>query len=156
MKKEEHSLLYHAMHSRPMAGCLPLFFLLAAIIIGSAFFFVEVYMPKPTRPQGHGKVMHINDEITAMRMQLRSPLPLVLPAYVDPTRVETAAGQTLPRKATPELHPSPGTHIFERYPDSLILDEKRLLQLPPETQPQQPNGTATPTQEGDREEPAAV
>lgn len=159
MKKEEHSLLYHAMHSRPMAGCLPLFFLLAAIVIGCAFFFVEVHMPEPTRPQGNGKIMHINDEITAMRMKLRSPLPLILPAYVDPTRIEAAADQTLPRKATPELQPSPGTRIFERYPDSLILDEKHLLQLPPPSQPQPVEAGAAPSatpEQGDREEPAAV
>lgn len=150
MKKEEHSLLYHAMHSRPMAGCLPLFFLLAAIVVGSAFFFVKVDMPEPARPQGHGKVMFINDEITAMRMQLRSPLPLILPAYVDPTRVETAAGHSLPRKAEPELRPSPGTHIFERYPDSMILDEKRLLELPP------PAATPAEQPSENREEPPAA
>ena len=154
MKNEEHSLLYHAMHSRPMAGCLPLFFLLAAIVVGGVFFFVEVSMPGPVRPQGNGKAMFMNDEITDMRLQLRSPLPLILPAYVDPTRQEAAAGQKLPRKATPELQAAPGTRIFERYPDSMILDEERLLQLPPATQENAPSPTP-PTAE-DREEQPAV
>lgn len=151
MKTEEHSLLYHAMHSRPMAGCLPLFFLLAAIVVGSVLLFVEVDMPKPVRPQGHGKVMFMNDEITDMRLQLRSPLPLILPPYVDPTRQEAAADHNLPRKASPELQPSPGTQIFERYPDSMILDEERLLQLPPQSQQPAPAPSAE-----DREEQPAI
>lgn len=156
MEKEEHSLLYHALHSRPMAGCLPLFFLLAAIAVGSALLFVKVEMPRGVRPEGLGKAMFINDATTATRLKLRSPLPLILPAYVDPTRRETAAGQTLPRKAEPKLQPPPPSRIFSPHPTSMILDEDALLKLPEPAQPESGEQAPSPTRENDREESPSV
>lgn len=132
MKEDkEHSLLYHAMHSRPMPGCLPLFFLLAAIVVGLLMLLVEVKMPERVRPMGLGKVTYRNDEITAMRMQLRSPLPLILPVFADPSRKDAAAGQNLPRRFEPALTPAPEQPLFSAVPASMVVDESVLLELPP-------------------------
>lgn len=130
--KEEHSLLYHAMHSRPMPGCLPLFMLLAAVVVGFLLLWVDVKMPERVRPQGYGKITYRNDAITAMRMQLRSPLPLLLPVFADPTRKDVAAGQNLPRRFEPAIAPAPEQPIFDTVPASMIIDEQRLLELPPQ------------------------
>jgi len=130
-EQKEHSLLYHAMHSRPMPGCLPLFFLLAALVVAALMLLVNVQMPQRVRPHGHGKVTYRNDEITAMRMQLRSPLPLILPVYADPSRKDVAAGQTLPRRFEAELFPAPEQPLFDTVPASMVMDETKLLELPP-------------------------
>ena len=131
MPNREHSLLYHAMHSRPMPGCLPLFFVLAAVVVGSLMLLVDVQKPDPARPKGHGKVTYRSDAITAMRMQLRSPLPLLLPVYADPTRKDMAAGQTLPRRFEPAALEAPPQAILPTAPASIALDEEKLLALPP-------------------------
>ena len=130
-EQEEHSLLYHAMHSRPMPGCLPLFFLLAALLVAGLMLLVDVRMPQRVRPQGHGKVTYRSDEITNMRMQLRSPLPLILPIFADPSRKDVAAGQTLPRRFEPTLTPAPEQPLYDTVPASMVLDEQKLLELPP-------------------------
>ena len=130
-QQEEHSLLYHAMHSRPMPGCLPLFFLLAALLVTALMLMVEVQMPRRVRPQGQGKVTYRSDEITNMRMQLRSPLPLILPVFADPSRKDVAAGQTLPRRFEPALTPAPEQPLFDTVPASMVIDEQKLLELPP-------------------------
>lgn len=131
--KEEHSLLYHAMHSRPMPGCLPLFMLLAAIIVGALLLLVDVKMPERVRPEGRGKITYNNDAITAMRVQLRSPLPLLLPVYADPTRQDTEVGQNLPRRFEASITPAPVQPIFDTVPASMVTDEQQLLALPPAT-----------------------
>lgn len=129
--KEEHSLIYHAMHSRPMPGCLPLFMLLAAIIVGSLLLLVDVKMPERIRPEGHGKITYNNDAITAMRVQLRSPLPLLLPVYADPTRQDVDTGQSLPRRFEATITPAPVQPLFDTVPASMVTDEQQLLALPP-------------------------
>lgn len=129
--KEEHSLIYHAMHSRPMPGCLPLFMLLAAIIVGSLLLLVDVKMPERIRPEGHGKITYNNDAITAMRVQLRSPLPLLLPVYADPTRQDVDTGQSLPRRFEATITPAPVQPLFDTIPASMVTDEQQLLALPP-------------------------
>ena len=131
--KEEHSLLYHAMHSRPMPGCLPLFMLLAAIIVGALLLLVDVKMPERVRPEGRGKITYNNDAITAMRVQLRSPLPLLLPVYADPTRQDTEVGQNLPRRFDASITPAPVQPLFDTVPASMVTDEQQLLALPPAT-----------------------
>lgn len=133
--QENNGLLYHAMHSRPMPGCLPLFFLIAAIIVGTLMLCVDVAMPEPVRPKGHGQVTFRNDEITAMRMQLRSPLPLLLPVYADPSRKDSAAGHKLPAKFEPALAPAPAQPLFDSVPASMVADEHQLLALPPAPAP---------------------
>ena len=76
MKDKEHSLLYHTMHSRPMPGCLPLFFLLAMIVVGTGLWFAPVEMPERVRPKGVGKVYVKNDRLTDFVLRRKSPLPL--------------------------------------------------------------------------------
>ena len=133
MPHREHSLLYHAMHSRPMTGCLPLFFVLAALVVGALMLMVDVKKPEQVRPKGHGKVTYRNDAITSMRMKLHSPLPLLLPVYADPTRKDVAAGQTLPRRFEPALIEAPTQSLLPTEAASIVLDEEKLLELPAAT-----------------------
>lgn len=144
MPENRHSLIYHAMHSRPMQGCLPLFFLLAALVVGGLLLLVDVQKPAPIRPKGRGAVTYRHDELTAMRMQLRSPLPLLLPVYADPTRKDDASGQTLPRRFTPGILTPQPQPLFATTPASMVMDEAQLLELPAPTQTL-PTGKETTT-----------
>lgn len=146
MKKEEHSLLYHAMHSRPMPGCLPLFFTLAAVVVGAVLLLVHVQFRAVPRPESKpvAQVTYYRDEITAMRMQLRSPLPLLLPVYADPTRQDAAAGASLPHKFEPSIQSAPMPPLFGNTPASMLLDEQALLALPPQADPTAGKETPTP------------
>ncbi len=137
MKKEEHSLLYHAMHSRPMPGCLPLFFIMAAVVVGAVLLLVNVQIRPVPRPASKpvAQVTYYHDVITAMRMQLRSPLPLLLPVFADPTRRDTDAGAALPQKYEPSIRSAPMPPLFGDTPASMLLDEQELLALPPVAAP---------------------
>ena len=146
MKKEEHSLLYHAMHSRPMPGCLPLFFTMAAVVVGVVLLLVNVqFRPVPSaESKPVAQVTYYHDVITAMRMQLRSPLPLLLPVFADPTRKDAAAGASLPQKYEPSVRSAPMPPLFEAVPASMLVDERDLLALPPAGAHPSADGKAAP------------
>lgn len=131
MKDKEHSLLYHTMHSRPMPGCLPLFFLLAMIVVGTGLWFAPVEMPERVRPKGVGKVYVKNDRLTDFVLRRKSPLPLHLPLHADPEYQEdlAAASMSLMRRA--QIVPPPPQELFDPAADSAVLDAAALLELPP-------------------------
>lgn len=129
MKDKEHSLIYHALHSRPMPGCLPLFFILAALVVAFVLYHVQVKPSPELQSEGVARISLRSDELTAMRMQLRSPLPLLLPVKVDPTRREQA--EMLPRRSSPALQEAPMQPVFHGPHTSMLIDEAELLELPP-------------------------
>lgn len=132
MKDKEHSLIYHALHSRPMNGCLPLFFIISAAIVAAVVLLVEVKPNPQIQSSGKAQISLRSDELTAMRMQLRSPLPLLLPVKVDPTRQETA--ETLPRRSAPILQEAPMQPVFTGPRASMLISDAELLELPPPAQ----------------------
>ena len=129
MKDKEHSLIYHALHSRPMRGCLPLFFIPAAVIVTLVLLNVEIKPAPELKSEGVARVSLRSDELTAMRMQLRSPLPLLLPVKADPTRREQS--NRLPHRSAPTLQEAPMQPVFEGPHTSMLIDDAELLELPP-------------------------
>lgn len=130
-------LVFHSLHTRPMPGCLPLFFLLAALLVGGVICLVEVTLPKPIRPRGVGNVYYRNDELTRFQVRQHAALPLRLPAYADP-----AAQLPLPKRPLTlkrEAGPVPALPPAGQAPDSAVLSADALLALPPA--PQQEGGT---------------
>lgn len=132
MKTDPAKLIYHSMHKRPMPGCLPLFFLLAALATGGVICLVSVELPKPYRARGTGAVSYRNDELTRFQVRQRSALPLRLPAYADPAAQLPLPEQKLPLGRPVPLQDAPAQPISSTPPDSAVLDADMLLQLPPE------------------------
>ena len=91
MKDKEKGLLYHTMHSRPMPGCLPLFFLLALGVTALCLWIAPVKMPERVRSKGVGEVYVKEDRLTHFLLRRQSPLPLHLPNSADPEYQEDVA-----------------------------------------------------------------
>lgn len=139
MKRDkENSLLYHTMHSRPMPGCLPLFFLLAMIVAGVIIWFLPVKMPERVRPKGAGEVYMKNGRLADFVLRRSSPLPLHLPLLADPEYQEDAAAASMPLRMPVRILTPPKAELFETVLDSAVLSEADLLALPGEE-------TAAPT-----------
>lgn len=130
MKDKEHSLLYHTMHSRPMPGCLPLFFILALAVTAGAMWLVPVKMPERVAPRGPGRVYIKKDRFTDFMLRRQSPLPLQLPQHADPEYQEDVAAASMPLVRPVSLVPAPPYDIFAPAADSAVLDPAALLALP--------------------------
>lgn len=130
-EKKEHSLLYHTMHSRPMPGCLPLFFLIAVVVVGGGIWFAPVRMPEPVQPEGVGRVAIKKDRLTDFVLQRKSPLPLHLPLHADPEFQEDIAQESMALLRPVRLQTPPPMPLFEGTGDSAVLDKDALLALPP-------------------------
>ena len=130
MKDKEHSLLYHTMHSRPMPGCLPLFFLMALVVVGVGMWFAPVEMPKRITPKGVGYVVVKNDRLTDFVVRRTSPLPLHLPLHADPEYQEDMAAASMPLLRPVAILPPPPMPIFDAAPDSSVLNAEELLAYP--------------------------
>lgn len=133
MKNKEHSLLYHTMHSRPMPGCLPLFFLLAMIVVGVGLWLAPVEMPQRVLPKGVGNVYVKKGRLTDFVLRRQSPLPLYLPLHADPEYQEDLAAASMPLVRPSRVLPPPPMELFDPVADSAVLSEAELLALPPDT-----------------------
>ncbi len=131
MKDKEHSLLYHTMHSRPMPGCLPLFFLLAMVVVGVGLWAAPVEMPERVKPRGVGKVYKKEGRLTDFVLRRQSPLPLHLPLHADPEYCEDLAAASMPLLRESRVLPPPPQELFDPAADSAVLDAAALLELPP-------------------------
>lgn len=131
MKDKEHSLLYHTMHSRPMPGCLPLFFLLAMILVGVGLWVAPVKVPERVKPRGVGKVYKKEGRLTDFVLRRQSPLPLHLPLHADPEYREDLAAASMPLLRESRVLPPPPQELFDPAADSAVLDAAALLELPP-------------------------
>ena len=151
MKDKEHSLLYHTMHSRPMPGCLPLFFVLALGVTAGAMWLVPVKMPERVAPRGTGKVYIKKDRFTDFILRRQSPLPLQLPQHADPEYQEDVAAAAMPLVRPVDIVPAPPYDIFAPAADSAVLDPAALLALPGVTAAPEP---AEEPAAGLQEEPA--
>ena len=130
MKDKEHSLLYHTMHSRPMPGCLPLFFLMALVVVGAGMWFAPVEMPRRVMPKDVGRVGVKNDRLTDFVVRRTSPLPLHLPLHADPEYQEDMAAASMPLLRPVAILPPPPMPIFDAAPDSSVLNAEELLAYP--------------------------
>lgn len=131
MKDKEHSLLYHTMHSRPMPGCLPLFFLLAMVVVGVGIWVAPVKMTERVKPKGVGKVYKREGRLTDFVLRRQSPLPLHLPLHADPEYHEDLAAASMPLLRESRVLPPPPQELFAPAADSAVLDAASLLELPP-------------------------
>lgn len=150
---EKNSLIYHSLHGRHIRGCLPLFLMLAFIVVGVLLWVVPVKMQAPLRPRGEGAVYHRNDDFTNYMVRQGSPLPLQLPLVADPEFLEDSAARYMPLRREAQLRMAPAVAILPVVPDSAVISAEKLLALPPET-PIQTEPEAEPTApEGEEVQP---
>lgn len=135
MKDKEKGLLYHTMHSRPMPGCLPLFFLLALGVTALCLWIAPVKMPERVRSKGVGEVYVKEDRLTHFLLRRQSPLPLHLPNSADPEYQEDVAAASMPLLRPSQILPPPPLPVCPMVADSAVLDAAALLELPGEPAP---------------------
>lgn len=131
MKRDPINLLYHTLHKRPMQGCLPLFFVLAALMVAGIAMVVHVALPEPTKPRGVGRVYYKNDELTRFLVRQRGALPLRLPAYADPAVRLPIPEHALPLRRRVELMPAPEQPFIPIAPDTAVPGADAMPELPP-------------------------
>lgn len=131
MKQASPKLLFHSLHTRPMPGCLPLFFLMAALVVAGLVCLVKVSLPMPLRPRGNGNMYYSNDELTRFQVRQSGALPLRLPAYADPAARLPVPEHPLPLRREVGPAPAPPLSITNQAPDSAVLSADALLTLPP-------------------------
>ncbi|MEE1264789.1 MAG: hypothetical protein UHH87_00720 [Akkermansia sp.] len=148
MKNKEHSLLYHTMHSRPMPGCLPLFFGLALIVVGAGIWLAPVRMPERVRPEGVGRVSVKDDRLIHFIVRRQSPLPLHMPLHADPDFREDVDAAAMPLLRPARLEPLPPQPLFDSAADSAVLSAEKLLALPGEAEVVPPSATPAPQPAG--------
>lgn len=133
MKKQEQSLIFYTAYIRRAHGCLPLFVVLAALFLAGALCLVRIVRPAaPERPQV-GTIYNSSDAFTRFMVDQRSILPLLYSASLD----SEPEGRALP--LTREMQPvsAPPLPLYPTAPDSAVLDEEQLLELPPERKEEQ-------------------
>lgn len=158
MKNKEKGLLYHTMHSRPMPGCLPLFFLLAMGVTALCIWIAPVKMPERVRSKGTGVVYVKTDRLTHFLLRRQSPLPLHLPNSADPEYQEDVAAASMPLLRPARLLPPPPMPVCPVEADSAVLDAASLLELPGEPAavaeaPVEPAAEAVPAEVNNQQVP---
>lgn len=138
MKHAPIRLIYHKLHRRPLAGNLPLFFILAVFV--QALFLCMVglkHMESEEKDGKLGEVYYRNDELMRFIVRQSSALPLRLPPYADPSIRSSATEHDLPlkRKVGP-LSPPPYTFATQA-PDSATMCAEAMLALPPAAEPKE-------------------
>ncbi len=131
MKEKDPGLVYHSQHRRHLSGgCMPLFLLAALAFVGVLFALVRVEMKPPMRPAGAGDVLYRTDDMLEPQIRQRSPLPLRLPRYVAPLRMDEGV-VNLPLRRKLKAAEAPEELPFPSAPDSVVLNTTTLLELPP-------------------------
>ena len=132
MKEEQdNSLIYHSLHGRNVQGCLPLFFILAAIFIFGMLWLIPVKKAEPHRAKGLGTAYYRADELMQFIVKQRSLLPLQMPTRADPEFQEDVAAASMLQRRRVGLVPAPPQPLLPVVPDSVVLDPAEMLKLPP-------------------------
>lgn len=131
MKSTPIKLIYHSMHSRPMPGCLPLFFLMAAVVVGAVICLVHVVLPKPPPPPREGHVYLRRDAMTSYHVRQASSLPLRLPAHADPAEAMPRRPEPLPTTRPVQALEAPPVTIPAAVRDMAAAHAEQLTELPP-------------------------
>ncbi len=134
-KKQSEGLIYHSLHGKDVRGCLPVFILLAFIVMIAGFFLFKIKLTEDVTPRGKGQVYLKKDPLYDTHIGKISPLPLRLPEFADPAKgIRSYATLPITRYAT--FEPASPIRAFDReLLGSTILNDEYLLDLPAELSP---------------------
>lgn len=151
MKKEQENKQQGA---RSLHGCLPLFFLGAAVVVGCGLWWLPVEMKPRLRPSGEGRVYYHNSGLVNYEAARKSPLTIL--TEQDPGeffyRDSEAMYDSVGRNA--DLRKAPPLDILPQVADSVVISRDILLELPPEKGAEQAAAAVPPcsAEQGPQEE----
>lgn len=118
---------------RRLHGCLPLFVVGSAVVVGSALWWIPVQMKTPVRSAGMGRVYYHNSGLVNYEAARKSPLTLLTELdpggffYNESEEMYASIGRNA------ELRKAPPLDILPLVADSVVISREILLELPPET-----------------------
>ncbi len=112
-------------------GCLPLFVLLAAVVMGVGLWLLPVVKSSRLRPSGEGKIFYHTSGIINYEATRKSPL--ILPAHmvVNDLFYQDSRKMHGSIKRDAVLRKAPPMDILPVVPDSAVISREVLLELPP-------------------------
>lgn len=135
---------------RQLHGCLPLFLLLSAALIGGGLWLLPVKLKERLRPSGEGKLYYHSSGLMNYEAVRKSPLTLPSRSIAEDIFYQDSVSMYDSVSREADLRKAPPMDILPLVADSAVISRETLLELPPpETSP-----AAEPT--ADLAEPAVT
>lgn len=139
MSKEEQN---RPMRARQLHGCLPLFLLLSAALIGGGLWLLPVKMKERLRPSGEGKLYYHSSGLMNFEAVRKSPLTLPSRSIAEDIFYQDSVSMYDSVSREADLRKAPPMDILPLVADSAVISRKTLLELPPPETPPAAEPTA--------------
>lgn len=128
---------------RQLHGCLPLFLLLSAALIGGGLWLLPVKMKERLRPSGEGKLYYHSSGLMNFEAVRKSPLTLPSRSIAEDIFYQDSVSMYGSVSRDADLRKAPPMDILPQVADSAVISRETLLELPPP----EPSPAAEPTAE---------
>lgn len=128
---------------RQLHGCLPLFLLLSAALIGGGLWLLPVKMKERLRPSGEGKLYYHSSGLMNFEAVRKSPLTLPSRSIAEDIFYQNSVSMYGSVSRDADLRKAPPMDILPQVADSAVISRETLLELPPP----EPSPAAAPTAE---------
>ncbi len=116
---------------RGLHGCLPLFFLIAAVAVGCVLWLIPVEKSARLRPAGEGRVYYHTSGLVNYEAARKSPLVLPPHSVFDDIFYQDSRKLYESIRRDAELRKAPPMEILPTVADSVVISREVLLELPP-------------------------
>lgn len=127
--------------ARQLHGCLPLFLLGSAALIGAGLWFLPVKKAERLHPSGEGRVFYHSSGLINYEAVRKSPLTLPSRSVADDVFYRDSVSMYGSVRRAAELREAPPMDILPLVADSAVISRETLLALPPEEIPPAAEGT---------------
>lgn len=122
--------------ARQLHGCLPLFLLLSAALIGGGLWLLPVKMKERLRPSGEGKLYYHSSGLMNFEAVRKSPLTLPSRSVAEDIFYQDSVSMYNSVSREADLRKASPMDILPLVADSAVISRETLLELPPpETAP---------------------
>lgn len=128
MSEEKES---RPVRARQLHGCLPLFLLLSAALIGGGLWLLPVKMKERLRPSGEGKLYYHSSGLMNFEAVRKSPLTLPARSIAEDIFYQDSNGMYDSVSREADLRKAPPMDILPLVADSAVISRETLLELPP-------------------------
>lgn len=130
--------------ARQLHGCLPLFLLLSAALLGGGLWLLPVKMKERMRPSGEGKVFYHSSGLMNYEAVRKSPLTLPSRSIAEDIFYQDSVSMYDSVSREADLRKAPPMDILPMVADSAVISRESLLELPPESTPAADSAAAAP------------
>ena len=116
---------------RQLHGCLPLFLLLSAALIGGGLWLLPVKMKERLRPSGEGKLYYHSSGLMNFEAVRKSPLTLPSRSIAEDIFYQNSVSMYGSVSRDADLRKAPPMDILPQVADSAVISRETLLELPP-------------------------